>query len=77
MPSFASDWGFNLASTGPDPLSLSAADVDGRLADRGCNSLRFYDGETHAGLFRLPKHVRTAMDEQAHVITESNPVVVF
>ncbi len=77
VPSFASDWGFNLASLGPNPLALTPDEVDRRLADRGCSSLRFYDGVTHAGLFALPKHVRTTLANERRVITEDDPLVVF
>ena len=77
VPSFASDWGFNLASLGPNPLALNVQEVDRRLADRGCASLRFYDGVTHNGLFALPKHVRTTLENEQRVITEDDPLVVF
>jgi len=36
-----------------------------------------YDGETHAGLFHLPKYLRRALAEETRVITEENPVFVF
>ncbi len=77
VPSFASDWGFNLASTGPNPLALDPSEIDRRLAERGLAHLRFYDGVTHGGLFALPKHVRTALEEEQRIITEDDPLVVF
>ena len=77
VPSFASDWGFNLASLGPNPLALNVQEVDRRLADRGCALLRFYDGVTHNGLFALPKHVRTTLENERRIITEDDPLVVF
>ena len=77
VPSFASDWGFNLASLGPNPLALDVQEVDRRLADRGCALLRFYDGVTHNGLFALPKHVRTTLENEQRIITEDDPLVVF
>ena len=77
VPSFASDWGFNLASLGPNPMELAPEEIDRRLAERGCNSMRSYDGETHRGLFVLPRHVRKALAEETRVITEDNPLVVF
>ena len=77
VPSFASDWGFNLASLGPNPLALNVQEVDRRLADRGCALLRFYDGVTHNGLFALPKHVRTTLENEQRIITENDPLVVF
>ena len=77
VPSFASDWGFNLASLGPNPLALNVQEVDRRLADRGCALFRFYDGVTHNGLFALPKHVRTTLENEQRIITEDDPLVVF
>ena len=77
VPSFSYDWGFNLASLGPSPLELTAQEVDRRLEERGCNSLRFYDGEAHGGLFMLSKHVREALAKETRVITEDDPLVVM
>ena len=77
VPSFASDWGFNLASLGPNPLALTAEEIDRRLSARGCESLRFYDGVTHTGLFAIPKHVRAYLAEERRIITEDDPLVVF
>ena len=77
VPSFASDWGFNLASLGPDPLELAPEEIGRRLAARGCTSLRSYDGETHRGLFVLQRFVRKALAEETRVITDDSPLVVF
>jgi spermidine synthase len=76
VPSFSFDWGFNLASLGPNPLGLTAQEVDRRLEERGCTSLRSYDGEAQRGLFTLPKHVREALKHETRVITEDDPLVV-
>jgi spermidine synthase len=76
VPSFSFDWGFNLASLGPNPRELTAQEVDRRLKERGCGSLRSYDGEAHGGLLMLPKHVREALAEETRVITEDDPLVV-
>ena len=76
VPSFSFDWGFNLASLGPNPLELTAQEVDLRLEQRGCNSLRSYDSEAHRGLFMLPKNIRKALAEETRVITEDDPLVV-
>jgi spermidine synthase len=76
IPSFSFDWGFNLASLGHNPLELTVQEVDHRLQERGCSSLRSYDGQAHHGLFMLPKHVREALDHETRVITEDDPLVV-
>ena len=77
VPSFAFDWGFNLASLGPNPTELTAQEVDRRLEERGCSTLRSYDGEAHRGLFMLPKNVRKALHHETRVITEDDPLVVM
>ncbi|MQF48684.1 polyamine aminopropyltransferase [SAR202 cluster bacterium AC-647-N09_OGT_505m] len=76
IPSFSFDWGFNLASLGPSPLEMAANVVDNRLEERGCKSLRSYDGTAHSGLFTLPKHVREALGRETRIITEDDPLVV-
>jgi len=76
IPSFSFDWGYNVASLGPNPMELSAEEVDMRLLKRGCNSLRSYDGITHQGLFSLSKYVRKALAEETRIITEDDPLVV-
>ena len=75
--SFGGLWGFLMASLSDDPTQLSPAEVDRRLAERVSAELRFYDGETHAGLFRLPKYLRRALAEETRLITEDNPVFIF
>jgi spermidine synthase len=77
IPSFSCDWGFNLISMQIDPLSLTKSDVDTRILERGCNELRFYDGQTHEGLFMLPKYVREILDQENRIILDESPLVVF
>ena len=58
IPSFSFDWGFNVATTGPNPMAMTAEEIDRRLRERGCDSLRSYDGQAHAGMFALARHLR-------------------
>lgn len=74
VPSFGGAWGFMLAAKDPDPLALSASEIDHRLSVRVGKELRFYDGTTHQGMFRLPRYLRDAMCEQKSVITDQSPV---
>lgn len=59
VPSLGIPWGMLFCSRSLDSQSLDSAAVDERLLRRGLGNLRFYDGETHAGIFSAPKHVRS------------------
>ncbi|MCL0089404.1 spermidine synthase, partial [Dehalococcoidia bacterium] len=76
VPSFGGPWGFSLASLKFDPLRLSPEEVDRRISHRLNKPLAFYDGQTHQGLFFIPKYLRDAMDSETMVITEDNPVFI-
>jgi len=76
IPSFGGSWGFSLASLKFDPLKLSPEEVDRRISHRLNKPLAFYDGQTHQGLFFIPKYLRDAMAQETMVITEDNPVFI-
>jgi spermidine synthase len=64
IPSYGSPWGFVMASDSVDPRALCAADIDDAIARRRLSAhLLFYDGNTHQGLFALPKDLRILMGE--------------
>lgn len=69
VPSFDMPWAFLIATQGQDPRDASAAQIDRRLGTLS-RSLRFYDGQTHEGLFRIPKAVRGRLDGARHLIKE-------
>jgi spermidine synthase len=58
VPSFKDSWGFCVASAVRNPLAFGPLAVDAVLTARGLDNLRFYDGETHAAMFALPKYAR-------------------
>lgn len=74
VPSFGGAWGFMLAARDLDPLALSAGEIDNRLSVTVGKALRFYDGTTHQGMFRLPRYLRDAMREPKSIITDQSPV---
>ena len=76
VPSFGATWGFVAGSLGSDPAALSGDVVDARLEDRGIGGLRHYDGETHTGMFSLPKYLRAAMRAERRIITKAEPLFV-
>ncbi|MBI4278009.1 MAG: fused MFS/spermidine synthase [Armatimonadetes bacterium] len=69
--SFDSLWGFVTASPSVDPAALAAEEVDRRLAARDVRGLRFYDGEAHARMFRLPRPLREALAVDGPVIDDA------
>ena len=76
VPSFGATWGFVIGSLYGDPAGLSPDEVDARLRDRGISGLRHYDGETHTGMFSLPKYLREAMRAEPRIITKADPLFV-
>lgn len=79
VPSFDVPWSYLLCSTTPkiDPLKLTQKEVEKRIKARITKPLKFYDGITHEGLFRIPKHLRKALDEEKGIITLKKPVYFY
>ncbi len=75
VPSFDVPWSFLLCATSPrlDPLRLTAAEIDRRIKTNISKPLKFYDGITHEGLFRIPRHLRDALSREKGVVTLKNP----
>lgn len=58
IPLYGAYWGLCVASQSLDPRSVDAGTVERRLAERGIRDLRYYNGDTHGGLFALPNFYR-------------------
>ena len=43
----------------------------------GGKALLFYDGETHRGMYSIPKYVRKAIEAEERIITETTPLYVI
>mmetsp|Transcript_25773 Transcript_25773/g.43157 ORF Transcript_25773/g.43157 Transcript_25773/m.43157 type:complete len:214 (+) Transcript_25773:395-1036(+) len=79
--SFGGPWGFNLAwrshkSLPNKPTDISTDEIDKRISERHekkAKDTKFYDGETHQGIFNLPKHIRKFMKDCSQVSTIENP----
>ena len=74
IPSFDIPWSFTLASKKVDPKSMKRAEVDQVLKDRNVTGLRYYDGETHEGLFFLPKYIREGFANEKKLIRDDQPL---
>ncbi len=73
---FGIPWGFVVASRGVDPRGQNAEQVDRLISTRLAGALGYWDGQTHAHAFSLPKHIRQALDKQDRVITDKHPLIV-
>ena len=77
IPCFGGPWGFCIASKKHNPALLTSEDVDRLIAARALKGLKFYDGETHRGMFALPKYIREAMAKQTRIITDKKPLYLY
>jgi len=77
VPCFGGPWGFCVASLKHNPALLTAEEVDKRIKARGIKGLRFYDGETHRGMFAVPRYIREAVAKQKRVITDKKPLYLY
>lgn len=82
IPSFGSDWGFNVATNKPGVdaatvRSRAAAATDAALSTNVRGPLRHYDGQTHLSMFNLTKPIREGVEAETRVITEANPVFMY
>jgi spermidine synthase len=77
IPSFSSLWGFTAASETLSPEAMGRDEVDERIRRRVEGDLRSYDGQSHAGMFALPKHIRTELQGADKVITDTSLLSVY
>jgi spermidine synthase len=64
VPAFDTEWGLALCGEKVDALSDAAASRAAAYAT-GCDGLRFYDAESHRGMFNLPRYLRDAYGSAA------------
>ena len=58
VPLFGAQWAMAVCSDKLDPKSVTADEIDRRIEHRKLQDLRFYNGETHEGVFALPNFLR-------------------
>ena len=73
IPAFVTLWGFTLASDSPIP-SPTDEEVDRLVEARVAKSLRYYDGESHRGMFALPKFLRDGIQQEQRINRDASPV---
>lgn len=73
IPSFATPWGFIVASNSSiDPLP-QPDDVSRILRDSTTGKLKMLDGEAFVGLFMISAHIRHAVEQETTVYTLEDP----
>jgi spermidine synthase len=58
IPLYGSLWAMAVCSDKLDPKAFTADEIDRRIEARKLQELRYYNGETHEGVFALPNFVR-------------------
>ena len=74
VPSFQTLWGFTLASDTELPDLATPDQVDSLIDLRLSKSLRFYDGQSHRGMFALPKFLRLGIGRETRINRDDAPV---
>lgn len=76
IPSFVNNWSYIFASQTVNVSNVDAETIDSRLEDAGVKGLKFYDGQTHKGLFSIPKNYRLIRDQETYVIEDAKPLFI-
>lgn len=73
IPSFDCSWGYIIACEDDSLFNLDRAEINRRLGSVA-GRLKFYDGETHEGMFCIPKDIRKALCEDQTIIEDGKPI---
>ncbi|WP_313312019.1 polyamine aminopropyltransferase [Pulveribacter sp.] len=68
VPLYGTLWCMGMASDSTDPATLSAQEVDARIAARGLKDLQLYNGAMHHALLAQPNFVRELLARPARPI---------
>ena len=58
IPLYGSLWAMAVCSDKLDPKAFTADEIDRRIEQRRLQDLKYYNGETHEGVFALPNYLR-------------------
>ena len=76
VPAFQTLWGFTIASDSPLHQKPDS-DLDDAIGQRIGKALRHYDGETHRGMFALPKFLREGIEAETRINRDDHPVFMI
>lgn len=75
VPSFASTWGFIIATNDIDPSALVPEHISELIKSRNLvNQLKAYDEVTHVGMFGLPKDLRLKLAQPGSILEDGKPL---
>ncbi len=74
VPSFDIPWSFTMASKSIDPKNIKREQADRILKERNVGKLKYYDGETHEGIFFVPKYIRDGFVRIKQIIKDDKPL---
>ncbi len=77
VPTYASPWGFVVASSRCLDTRLDPAEVDRTLAEKTTGVFRMFDGTTLLGMMQQPRHIRDAIALETEVFTLNEPPKFF
>ena len=73
VPAFQTLWGFTIASDAP-LAQQTESELNAAISGRVSKPLRHYDGETHRGMFALPKFLREGIEGETRINRDDHPV---
>ena len=77
VPTYASPWGFALASSEPIATQPNPEAIDQLLAQKTIGGLRLLDGLTLLGMLQTPAYIRRAIAQYTQVYTLKEPPKFF
>jgi spermidine synthase len=75
IPIYGTYWGMASASDTLDPLTLSAAEIDARIAARKIAHLQFYNGEMHRAMFAMPNYQKNLLAQAGPPIQQGETLI--
>ena len=70
VPLYGTQWAMAMASDSTDPLTLTADEVDQRIAALGLRDLQLYNGAMHQALLAQPNYLRELLAQPAEPIRD-------
>ena len=76
IPSFASNWGFTLASDSPLLPAMDLSLLSSRMEPLE-SQLRYLDADFLPSMFRIPRHLKDNREKEGRIIRDGEPLIVI